>query len=72
MSVVVNVAFVGLLIPVTTGLPPQAGRAVLYALLFITQSSDHVKIKDTSYLINGMSRDIWIRLGQFGSKFPNF
>ena len=49
MSVILNVAFVGLLIAAT------AGSASLVALLVNTQFSDHVKIRFISQLIYGMS-----------------
>ena len=45
-------AFVGLSIPAITGLPPCAGRPSLYA---IKQSSDQLRTKDISQLINGIS-----------------
>ena len=53
-SVILNAAPAGLLVPPTAGLPPCAATALLYALLVKTQFSDHVKIKDTSQLINGI------------------
>ena len=52
-SVILETAFVGLLVPSTAG--SASGSASLVALLVITQFSDQVKIKDTSRLINGMS-----------------
>ena len=50
--VVLNVAFVGLLISTTAGSP---GSAFPVALLDITQFLDQVKIRFISQLINGIS-----------------
>ena len=52
-SVILNVTFVGLLIPATAR--SASGSASLVALLVITQFSDQVRVKDTSQLIDGMS-----------------
>ena len=54
MSVILNVAFVGLLALVTSGFSPWAGTASLVVLLVNTQFSDHVKIRFYSQLINGI------------------
>ena len=48
-------ASVGLLIPPTAALSPCVGTASLYVLFVVTQFPDHVKVKDTSQLINGTS-----------------
>ena len=50
-SVILKIAFVGLLIPATAG--SASGSASLVALLVITQFSDQVKVKDISQSING-------------------
>ena len=55
MSVILNVAFVGLSTAAAAGFPPWAGTASLVALLVNTHFSDHVKIRFISQLINGMS-----------------
>ena len=52
MSVILNVAFVGLLVLVTAGSASRS--ASLVAWLVNTQFSDQDKVKDTSQLINGM------------------
>ena len=52
-SVILNVAFVGLLIAATAR--SASGSASLVALLVNTQFSDHVKIRFILLLINGMS-----------------
>ena len=54
VSVILNIAFVGLLTATTAGL--ALGSASLVALLVITHFSYQVKIKDVSQLINGISR----------------
>ena len=51
MSLILNIAFVGLLIPAGLLLAP----ATLCILSVITQFACHVKFKDTSQLINSMS-----------------
>ena len=53
VSVILNIAFVGLLIAVTVG--SASGFASLVALLVNTQFWDHVKMRFISQLINGMS-----------------
>ena len=53
VPVILNVEFIGLLIP-SNGLSPPT--ASLYALLVNAQFSDQVKVKDTSQLINGNPR----------------
>ena len=53
VSVILNVAFNGSLIPSNAGL--ASGTALQYALLVNTQFSLQVKIKDTSQLINAIS-----------------
>ena len=53
MSIILNVAFVGLLIAATAGF--ASGFAFLVALLVNRQFSDHAKIRFISQLINGMS-----------------
>ena len=68
MSVILNVAFVGLLIPTTAGLFPCAEKALLYALLVITQFLDQFKIKDTSQLINGVSSALHKLLKYFNGR----
>ena len=50
MSFILNIAFVGLLIPITRESP----LASLLALLIITFFSLQVKVKNTSQLINGI------------------
>ena len=52
MSVILNVAFVGLLTVVTAGL--ASGLASLVTLLVITQFSEQVKTAFISHLINGI------------------
>ena len=52
-SVILKTTFFGLLIADTGGSASRS--ASLVALLVNTQFSDHVKVKDTSQLINGMS-----------------
>ena len=54
VPVILNIAFVGLLILDTAGFPPWAGTASLAAVLVNTQLSDHVKIRFISQLINGI------------------
>ena len=49
MFIIVNVTPVGLLTAATAGSAPRV------ALLVITQFTDHVKVKDTSQLINDTS-----------------
>ena len=44
VSVILNVAFVGLSIPATAGFPPWAGTGSHVALLVNTQFSNHVNI----------------------------
>ena len=51
VSFILNVAFVGLLIPSKRG----SSLVSLVALLVITQFSDQDKVKDISEFINGMS-----------------
>ena len=53
--VILKTAFVGLLIPATTGSASRS--AYLVALLVITQFSDQFKVKDTSQLTNRMFND---------------
>ena len=60
MSVILNIAFVGVSI---LSLPSTGGSAlglvslnVCVVILVRTQFSDHVKVKDTSQLIKGLSR----------------
>ena len=53
VSVIFNVAFVGLLTAASAGL--TSGSASLVALLVITQIPDQVKIRFISQLINGIS-----------------
>ena len=53
MPVILNVAFVGLSIATTAGF--ALGSASLVALPVDTQFSNHVKIRFSSQLINGMS-----------------
>ena len=53
MSVILNVAFIGLLAAATAGL--ASGSASLVALLIITHFADQLKIKFISQLINGIS-----------------
>ena len=55
MSVILNIAFVGLLTATAAGFPPWAGTASRVALFVNTQFSVHVKIRFISQLINGMS-----------------
>ena len=55
VSLILNVAPVGLLIPSTRGLFPCAATSSLYALLVHKHFSDQVKVKDTSQLFNGIS-----------------
>ena len=50
VSIILNVAFVGLLISTTEG--SASGLASLVALLVITKFSDQVKIRFISQLIN--------------------
>ena len=50
VSIILNVAFVGLLISTTEG--SASGLAFLVALLVITKFSDQVKIRFISQLIN--------------------
>ena len=50
VSIILNVAFVGLLISTTEG--SASGLASLAALLVITKFSDQVKIRFISQLIN--------------------
>ena len=52
MSVILNIAFVGLLTAAIAGF--TLGFASLVALLVNTQFSDHVKIRFLSQLINGI------------------
>ena len=52
VSIILNVAFVGLLISTTEG--SASGLASLVALLVITKFSDQVKIRFISQLINGV------------------
>ena len=55
-SVILNVAFFGLLNAATAG--SASGSASLGTLLVNTQFSGHVKIKFISLLINGMSSNL--------------
>ena len=52
-SLILNVAFVGLLTAATAGFVPRS--ASLVALLVITKFSDQLKIRFISQLINGIS-----------------
>ena len=73
MSVILNVAFGGLLIVVTVRFSPWAGTAFPVALLVNTQFSDHVKIRFISQLINGMSSVLQKLLKFFnGTTIPAF
>ena len=49
-------AFVGASILSLAGLSPSAAAAVYVVILVKTQFPDHVKVKDTSQLIKGMSK----------------
>ena len=65
VSVILDVLSVGLLIPATAG--SASGPASFVACLVITDFLDHVKIKNTSQLINGMSNIIQILLKWFNA-----
>ena len=52
---ILNVAPIGELSK-TAGLSPCAGATSLFSMLAITQFADQVKVKNTSKLINGMSK----------------
>ena len=56
MSVILNVAFIGASILSLAGLSPWADAAVYVIILVKTQFSDHVKVKDVSQLIKGISK----------------
>ena len=56
MTVILDVAFVGILISSTAG--SALASAPLATFLVNAQFSDQVQIKDTSQLINGISRFI--------------
>ena len=56
VSVILNVAFVGVFITGLAGLFPWAALAVCIIISVKTQFSDQVKIKYTSKLMKGMSK----------------
>ena len=55
MSVVLSFALVGVFILSLAGLSPWAALVVYVVISVKTQFSDHVKVKDASQLIKGMS-----------------
>ena len=65
VPVILDVLSVGLLIPATAR--SASGPASFVACLVITDFLDHVKIKNTSQLINGMSNIIQILLKWFNA-----
>ena len=67
VSVILNVAPIGLLILDIAGFPLWARTASLVALLVNTHLSDHVKIRFVSQLINGMSNVLQKLLKYFKS-----
>ena len=56
VSVILNMAFLGASILSLSGLSPSAAAAVYVVKLVKAHFSDHVKVKDTSQLIKGMSK----------------
>ena len=65
MSVILDVAPVGLLIPATVGL--ASGTVLVYDLLVNTQFSIQVKTNESSQLINGISSVLQKLLKYFNS-----
>ena len=65
MSVISNVVFVGAAIAGILGVVLCAGTVACVIISVKTKFSDHVKVKDTSQLINGMSNVLQKLLGSF-------
>ena len=68
VSVFLNVASVGLSTAATTWFSPWAETGFRFALHVNTQSSDHVRIKDTSQLINNISNSFQKKLKYFNGR----
>ena len=56
MSIILHATFVGAFIASFAGLSHWAAVAVCVVISVKTEFSDNVKVKDTSQLINGMSK----------------
>ena len=65
VSVILNVAFVGASVLSLAGLSPWASLAVCVVISVKTRFSDHVKVNDTSQLIEVMSKALQKLLNYF-------
>ena len=78
MTYILKVAFVGLLIQLLQNQQQDQFASSLFALFVNAQLSDHLKVKNTSKLIKGISNtlqncnDTAISMSFVGSLFPKF